>query len=148
RSKSKVHKPQGRQNVHDGRRSQSNKRLKATSGAGGKNASAGDARNDALESEIHALRSENARLREQLLSSDAEYGRLRQRLQGFAHDVLPMVVPSVSVDLSRLDTGLVVQIASFIGTSRELLNIALTCKSFGWQQPASCQDWSVAEEVA
>ncbi|EJK72901.1 hypothetical protein THAOC_05521 [Thalassiosira oceanica] len=127
---------------------QGNKRLKAASGAGGKNATAGDARNDALESEIHALRSENARLREQLLSSDAENGRLRQRLQGFAHDVLPVVVPSLSVDLSRLDTGLVVQIASFIGTSRELLNIALTCKSFGCQQPASCQDWSVAEEVA
>ena len=42
----------------------------------------------------------------------------------------------------------VTHILSFLGTSFELFNLALTCKSFGWQQPASGLDWSLAEEVA
>ncbi|EJK47919.1 hypothetical protein THAOC_33325, partial [Thalassiosira oceanica] len=51
-------------------------------------------------------------------------------------------------DLSRLDSDLITQVASFVGTSRELLDLALTCKSFGWQQPGSALNWSLAEEVA
>ena len=62
--------------------------------------------------------------------------------------MLPLVVHSPTVDLSRFDTGLVSHISSFVGTSRELLNLALTCKSFGWRQPESDRDWSLAEEVA
>ncbi|EJK75276.1 hypothetical protein THAOC_03005 [Thalassiosira oceanica] len=99
------------------------------------------------ESETHALRSENARL---LLRSDAEVARLRQQLQRLqgSHEALP-VVPSLSVDLSRIDTSLVTHIVSFLGTSLELRNLALTCKAFGWQQqqPAGL-DLSLVEEVA
>ena len=62
--------------------------------------------------------------------------------------MLPVVVPTPSVDLSRLDTGLVALIASFVGTSRGLINLALTCKSFGRRQPGSGLDWSLAEEAA
>ncbi|EJK71972.1 hypothetical protein THAOC_06538, partial [Thalassiosira oceanica] len=51
-------------------------------------------------------------------------------------------------DLSRLDSDLITQVASFVGTSRELLDLALTCKSFGWQQSGSALNWSLAEEVA
>ncbi|EJK62309.1 hypothetical protein THAOC_17082, partial [Thalassiosira oceanica] len=39
-------------------------------------------------------------------------------------------------------------IVSFLGTSLELRNLALTCKAFGWQQPATGLDLSLAEEVA
>ena len=35
------------------------------------------------------------------------------------------------VDLSRVDTGLTFQVTSFLGLSRELLNLALTCEAFG-----------------
>ena len=115
-----------------------------------------DARIDDLESEIRALRSENARLRQQLLRSDAEVAevaevaRLRQRLHLLEghHDVLPVVVPSRVVDLSRFDAGLVTQIFSFVGASRGLLNVALTCKAFGWQRSGSSLDWPLAEEAA
>ena len=104
------------------------------------------------ESEIHALRSENARLRQQLLCADAENARLRQQLQG-SHEATPVVVPppTPTVDLSRLDTSLVTLIVSFLGASLELRNLALTCKSFGWQQPATGatgQDLSLVEEAA
>ena len=55
-----------------------------------------------------------------------------------------------TVDLSRIDTGIVGHMASFLGTSHELLNLALTCKSFGWRQPTSASDLelSFVEEVA
>ena len=101
------------------------------------------------ESEIHALRSENARLRQQLLCADAENARLRQQLQG-SHEALQIVVPppTPTVDLSRLDTSLVTLIVSFLGTSRELFSLALTCKSFGWQQPTAEHDMSLVEEVS
>ena len=100
--------------------------------------STNDARVISLESEIHSLRSENARLRQQL-----------QWFEGH-HDVLPVVVPTPTrtVDISRLDTSLVTHVVTFLGTSLELLNVALTCKAFGWQQPASGLDWSIADEVA
>ncbi|EJK48016.1 hypothetical protein THAOC_33224, partial [Thalassiosira oceanica] len=108
------------------------------------------------ESETHALRSENARLREQLLRSDAEVARLRQQLQRLqeSHAALPDDVPAwtartaPTVDLSRIDTSLVAHIVSFLGTSLELRNLALTCRAFGWQQPATGPDLSLAEEVA
>ncbi|EJK49325.1 hypothetical protein THAOC_31809, partial [Thalassiosira oceanica] len=51
-------------------------------------------------------------------------------------------------DLSRVDKDLVSYISSFLGTSRKLLNLALTCKSFGWGQPTSTLNWSLIEEVA
>ncbi|EJK60047.1 hypothetical protein THAOC_19668 [Thalassiosira oceanica] len=121
----------------------SSKRPRTTSGASEESAS-GD------ESETHALRSEVARLREQLLRSDAEVARLRQQLQRLqgGHEALPVVVLASSVDLSRLDTSLATHIVSFLGTSLELRNLALTCKAFGWQQPATGLDLSLAEEVA
>ena len=118
---------------------QSNKRLKTTSGASG--ASRGDTSDDArnkyaLYPENHDLRSENARLRHQL-----------ELLQGNRHETIPVSTLTV-VDLSRVDTSIITQVASFLGTPLELLNLALTCKSFGWQQSETGSDWSLADEVA
>ena len=110
-------------------------------------ATMGRAGNDALESEIQTLRSENALLR-------SEVANLRERLRRFEghHEceapTLTTQTPTPTFDLSRLDASLVTQIVSFVGTSLELINVALTCKSFGWQQPASGLDWSIAEEAA
>ena len=121
---------------------QGNKRLKFGPAASGEDAR--DARN-------YALEHENAHLRQQLLSSNAEVARLRQQLQWRQgnHGALTVNTLTVAVvDLSRINFGLLAQIASFVGTSRELLNLALTCKSFGRQQPASGLDLSLAEEVA
>ena len=67
------------------------------------------------------------------------------------HEVLPVVfevVVTSRVDLSHIDTGIVSQISSYLGTSHELLNLSLTCKSFGWRQPSSTLNWSLVEEVA
>ena len=50
--------------------------------------------------------------------------------------------------LTRLDSDLITQVASFVGTSHQLLDLALTCKSFGSRQPGSGMGWSLAEEVA
>ena len=127
---------------------QSSKRLKITSGGSGES-TRDDARIASLESEIHALRTENARLREKLLRSDAENGRLRQQLQG-SHEALQIVLPATNptADLSRLDMSLVTHIMSFLGTSLDLRNLALTCKSFGWQQPTAEHDMSLVEEVS
>ncbi|EJK52437.1 hypothetical protein THAOC_28285 [Thalassiosira oceanica] len=130
--------------------SQMTERPKTTSGASGGDAS-DDARIEALEAEIHALRSEVAPLRQQLLRSNVEAMRLRLQLQQFQvnHEALPVsTLTTTVVDLSRVDTNIIAQISSFVGTSRELLNLALTCKSFGWQQPTSPPKWSIAEEVA
>ena len=55
---------------------------------------------------------------------------------------------TVTVDLSRVDTSVVAHISSFLGTSLELRNLALTCKSFGWRLPTSTLNWSLVEEVA
>ena len=116
---------------------QRNKRLKTTSGANGE-VSSDDARNGAIESENHALGSENARV------------RLCEQLQLQGNHEAPTVgtLAVRGVDLSRIDTSLIIQIASFVGTSSVLLDLALTCKSFGLQQPPSGLDWSLAEEVA
>ncbi|EJK69887.1 hypothetical protein THAOC_08816, partial [Thalassiosira oceanica] len=110
-----------------------------------------------LESEITKLRQENAQLRRRAggiaaLESENEQLRRRGRREEGSHEVLPVVVEVVvttAVDLSRLDTSLVTQISSFLASSsRELINLALTCKSFGWRQPTSTLNWSLAEEVA
>ena len=89
-----------------------------------------------LESENRKLRFENARLR----------GRPSEVSEG-DNAVLPVVI-TTTVDLSRLDPSLVTQISSFLGTSDELLNLALTCKSFGLRQSTSTLNWSLVEEVA
>ncbi|EJK67133.1 hypothetical protein THAOC_11873, partial [Thalassiosira oceanica] len=100
-----------------------------------------------LESEVQRLRSENeARMR-------SEIAQLRRRIQQLEgnHEVLPVaVVPAtVVVDLSRVDTSIVANVASFLGKPRELLNLALTCKSFGWPEPASSSlNLSLVEGVA
>ena len=75
--------------------------------------------------------------------------RRHGRREEGSHEVLPLVVTTtVTVDLSRIDSSIVIQISSFLDTSRELLNLALTCKSFGWRQPTSTLNWSLVEEVA
>ncbi|EJK52987.1 hypothetical protein THAOC_27656, partial [Thalassiosira oceanica] len=63
------------------------------------------------------------------------------------HVVLPVSF-SAKVDLSRVDSDIVSNVTSFLGTPRELLDLALTCKSFGWRQPMSARTWSLVEEVA
>ncbi|EJK57094.1 hypothetical protein THAOC_22900 [Thalassiosira oceanica] len=95
-------------------------------------------RNAELESENEQLRSDVARL-----SSENE------QLSGLGNnEVLPVVIVPPTVDLSRIDTSIFTQISSFVGTARELLNLALTCKSFGWRQTTSTLNWSLVEEVA
>jgi len=86
------------------------------------------ARIDVLESEIRVLRGE----------------------ENHDDSLLPVVITraTASVDLSRVDPSLVVQVASFLGLSRELLSMALTCKSFGWRRPSSTLGSSLIEEVA
>ncbi|EJK51083.1 hypothetical protein THAOC_29781 [Thalassiosira oceanica] len=106
-----------------------------------------------LESEIAKLRQENAQLRRRAggianLESENEPLRRRGQAEG-SHEVLPVIVATmVTVDLSRVDTSIVSHVTSFLGTARELLNLALTCKSFGWHQPVSTPNWSLVEEVA
>ncbi|EJK78012.1 hypothetical protein THAOC_00112 [Thalassiosira oceanica] len=95
-------------------------------------------RNAELESENKSLRSDVARL-------SSENAQLSGRGN---HEVLPVVIVPSTVDLSRIDTSIVTQITSFLGTSRELLSLALTCKSFGWRQTTSNLNWSLVEEVA
>ncbi|EJK54942.1 hypothetical protein THAOC_25383, partial [Thalassiosira oceanica] len=115
---------------------QSRKRPKTSSGDRG-----ADARNDDLEYEIRALKSENARLRKQL-----------QLFEGRQDVLVPKSSSRYtlrsSANLSRVDASVIALVASFLGTSLELLNLALTCKSFGWQQLASGLDLSLAEEAA
>ncbi|EJK59989.1 hypothetical protein THAOC_19735 [Thalassiosira oceanica] len=111
---------------------------------------------------IAELESENAQLRIGTLAANQEVAQLRGRVVGLQseieilrrhgqaegnHDVLPVVMTAI-VDLSRIDTGVIAQISSFLASSRELLNLALTCKSFGWRQPMSTLNWSLVEEVA
>ncbi|EJK60718.1 hypothetical protein THAOC_18878, partial [Thalassiosira oceanica] len=137
---------------------QSNKRLKTTGAPGAGRRNMNDTRNDALESEIGALKSEVARLRQQLQRQNALLRPLllSQRLRPLRlkenHETLPVTVSTLTtVNLSDIDTSLVAHVASFVGTSRELLNLALTCKAFGWCL-GWCQHesemWSLAEEVA
>ncbi|EJK45991.1 hypothetical protein THAOC_35368 [Thalassiosira oceanica] len=118
------------------------KRLKKTSQDGVAIAEVTELRRRVEELRIRnaELESENERLR-----SDQ---RGRRREEG-NHEVLPAVMTvTVTVDLSRVDTDLITHITSFLGTPRELLDLALTCKSFGWRQPATAFNWSLVEEVA
>ncbi|EJK54241.1 hypothetical protein THAOC_26158, partial [Thalassiosira oceanica] len=104
----------------------------------------------ALESEIAKLKLklENRQQAGGIAALESENEQLRRQAQrGGNHKVLPVVV-TTAVDLSRLDTSLVAQISSFLGTARGLLNLALTCKSFGWRQPVSTLNWSLVEDVA
>ena len=97
---------------------------------------------------------DKVRRRNGLVAPEAENERLRAenallRRETRIGDVLPAVVPTPTVDISRLDASLAIHIASFVGTSLELLNLALTCKAFGWQRPGSGSGaWSFVEEVA
>ncbi|EJK61615.1 hypothetical protein THAOC_17866 [Thalassiosira oceanica] len=85
---------------------------------------------------IAALKSENEQLR-------------RGRREEGSHEVLPVATLVITaVDLSRVDKSIVTLISSFLDSSNELLNLALTCKSFGWRQPMSTPNWSLVEEVA
>lgn len=54
--------------------------------------------------------------------------RRRARLPGGNDEGHPVVV-AATVDLSRIDSGIVAEIFSFLGQSRELFNLAMTCKS-------------------
>ncbi|EJK54954.1 hypothetical protein THAOC_25371, partial [Thalassiosira oceanica] len=80
-------------------------------------------RNAELESENDQLRQLPERIAE--LESEIEQLRRGGRREG-THDVLPVVIVPPTVDLSRFDTSLVAQISSFLGTSHELINLALT----------------------
>ncbi|EJK76476.1 hypothetical protein THAOC_01761 [Thalassiosira oceanica] len=89
---------------------------------------------------------EAAQLRRRIAELESENEQLRRRGQGEGnHDVLPI---TVTVDLSRVTTGIVTHISSFLASSRGLLSLALTCKSFGWRQPVSTLNWSLVEEVS
>ena len=99
-----------------------------------------------LESEIAKLRLENAQRIAALESENEQLRRGGRQVEG-NHEALPVVVAAATVDLSRVDSSIVSHITSFLGTSRELLNLALTCKSFGWRQPLLLLNWSLIEEV-
>ena len=63
--------------------------------------------------------------------------------------MLPVAVVAVAtVNLSRIDSSIVAQITSFVGTPHELLNLALTCKSFGQPASTTTLSLSLVEEVA
>ncbi|EJK62722.1 hypothetical protein THAOC_16655 [Thalassiosira oceanica] len=101
-------------------------------------------RNAELESENERLR----RLRARNAELESEIEQLRRRARrGDDHETLTVSTLTV-VDLSRVDTSLVAQIFSFLGTSHELHNLALACKSFGWRLPTSSLNWSLVEEIA
>ena len=88
-----------------------------------------EARNDELESEIRVLRGEGK----------------------CGYDSLLPVVTTASIELSRVDPSLVAHVASFLGLSRELLSMALTCKAFGWRPPSASSSLggsSLVEEAA
>ena len=99
------------------------------------------ANNDELKARIEELKARNDELKSEnrVLRGDERHGDSR----------LPLVIKKTtteSVDLSRVDPSLVAHVASFLGLSRELLNMALTCKAFGWRQPPSTP--SLVEEAA
>ncbi|EJK47641.1 hypothetical protein THAOC_33625 [Thalassiosira oceanica] len=93
-------------------------------------------------------------LRKRIAELESETEQLRRggRQEG-DHEVLPVVTEvnvtvSTTVDLSRVTMGIVTHISSFLASSRELLDLAMTCKAFGWRQPMSTLTWSLVEEVA
>ncbi|EJK66799.1 hypothetical protein THAOC_12242 [Thalassiosira oceanica] len=91
---------------------------------------------------------------EPLRGGTAQTPRSRPATSGNNHEqgappieLLP-VAATPTVDLSRVGKDIVTHITSFLGESGELLNLALTCKSFGWRQPTSARNLSLVEEVA
>ena len=60
-------------------------------------------------------------LRGKVAELESEIEQLRRRVHQLEgnHEVLPVVV-AATVDLSRIDTSVVTQISSFVGTSHEL----------------------------
>ena len=91
---------------------------------------------------------EVAELRGRIAELESENEQLRRIGRGEGnHEVLP-VVANTTVDLSRVDSSIVIQISSFLGTSRELLNLGLACKSLGRRQPSSALTLPLVEEVA
>ena len=97
-----------------------------------------------------AGKKEVAELQGRITELESEIEQLRRRGRDAGnHEMLPVVVATtVTVDLSHVDSSIVAQISSFLGTSNELLNLGLTCKSFGWRQPTSTLTLSLVEEVA
>ena len=87
--------------------------------------------------------------RERIAELESDNEQLRRRVQQLEsnHEALPVSSLTV-VDLSRIDASIVTQISSFLDAPRELLNLALTCKSFGWRQPTSTLSMSLVEDVA
>ncbi|EJK77576.1 hypothetical protein THAOC_00585 [Thalassiosira oceanica] len=128
------------------------KRLKSSQDGG-----VADAEVAELRGRVFELESEIAKLRQEILQQaggiaalESENEQLRRRGKGEGnHEVLPIAVTRVfTVDLSRVDTSIVSHVTSFLTSSYELLNLALTCKSFGWRQPASTLNWSLVEDAA
>ncbi|EJK56773.1 hypothetical protein THAOC_23272, partial [Thalassiosira oceanica] len=135
---------QGRGMADDGRA----KRLKSSQDGGVAEVAELRGRVSELESEIAKLRLENRQYAGGIAAIESEIEQLRRRGQGEGnHEMLPVVV-AATVDLSRVDTSIVSHVTSFLASSRELLSLALTCKSFGWRQPMSTLNWSLVEEVA
>jgi len=96
---------------------------------------------------VMAEAADAAELRVRIAELESENEQLRRREGN--HEVLPVViVVAAAVDLSRVDSSIVIHISSFLGTSHELLNLALACKCFGWRQPSSTLKWSLVEEIA
>ena len=97
-----------------------------------------------------AGKKEVAELQGRITELESEIEQLRRRGRDAGnHEMLPVVVATtVTVDLSHAHSSIVAQISSFLGTSNELLNLGLTCKSFGWRQPTSTLNMSLVEEVA
>ncbi|EJK74263.1 hypothetical protein THAOC_04069, partial [Thalassiosira oceanica] len=81
---------------------------------------------------------------------ETENEQLRRRVQNHEgnHEALPVSVPPATVDFPASTRASSPTISSFLGTSHELRNLALTCKSFGRRQPTSSLNWSLVEEIA
>jgi len=101
-------------------------------------------RNDELKSKVEELAARIDELESSILESENRV----LRGEGKHGDSLLPVVTTESVDLSRVDPSLVAHVASFLGLSRELLSLALTCKAFGWRRPSSTLGPSLVEETA
>ena len=111
--------------------------------------------NEELTSRVDELTANNGELttrNEELAARVAELESaikdLRLRGEENHDDSLLPVEKTATVDLSRVDPTLVAHVASFLGLSRELLSLALTCKTFGWRQSSSAPSGSLVEEAA
>ncbi|EJK58217.1 hypothetical protein THAOC_21679 [Thalassiosira oceanica] len=124
------------------------KRLKSSQEGGVAEVAELRARVAELELKNETLRQENRQHAGGIAALESENEQLRRRGRAEGnHEVLPVVV-AATVDLSRVDTSIVIHVTSFLTSSNELLNLALTCKSFGWRQPMLTLNWSLVEEFA